>query len=125
MSTSPSTIDYILEQLSNMDEIVTARKMFGEYALYCGGKVVGLVCDDTLFAKITEPGKTFVDEYYNEGHAYPGAKASMMIDGDHIEDSQWLCELIKITAANVPFPRVKLHRASKNHKLTKKQLSRP
>ncbi|MFR6055794.1 MAG: TfoX/Sxy family protein [Eubacteriales bacterium] len=32
---------------------VTAKEMFGEYALYCGGKVFALVCDDALFVKIT------------------------------------------------------------------------
>ena len=50
MSTSQSTIDYILDQLQGVGE-VGARKMFGEYALYCDDRVVGLVCDDTLFVK--------------------------------------------------------------------------
>jgi DNA transformation protein len=59
MSTQASTIEYILDQLSSVPG-VRARKMFGEYALYCGDKVVALVCDDTLFVKITEEGKEFV-----------------------------------------------------------------
>jgi TfoX/Sxy family transcriptional regulator of competence genes len=106
MSTSQSTIDFLLDQLHDLDN-VTARKMFGEYALYCEGRVVGLVCDDTLFVKITIPGKNFVGEYYQEGSAYPGAKVSMQIDGDRLEDSEWLGELIRITAANVPLPKPK------------------
>lgn len=106
MATSPSTIDFILEQLVEAGK-VRARKMFGEYALYCNDKVVGLVCDDTLYIKITEPGKEFVGQYYQEGHAYPGAKVSMVIDGDRIEDSEWLSELIKITADHVPLPKPK------------------
>ncbi|MFA6017091.1 MAG: TfoX/Sxy family protein [Patescibacteria group bacterium] len=106
MSTSQLTIDYILDQLASAGE-VSARKMFGEYALYCNGKVVGLVCDDTLYIKITAPGKAFVGKYYKEGHAYPGAKVSMMIDEGHIEDHKWLSELIRITAKNVPFPKPK------------------
>lgn len=106
MATKASTVEYILEQLSSVPHVST-RKMFGEYALYCNGRVVGLVCDDTLFIKITEPGKRFVGEYYQEGFAYPGAKESMLIDGDRIEDQAWLSELIQITAENVPLPKKK------------------
>ena len=48
MATSESTIDFLLDQLGAVPG-VRARKMFGEYALYCGEKVVALVCDDQLF----------------------------------------------------------------------------
>lgn len=106
MATKQSTIDFILDQSRSAGN-VSARKMFGEYALYCDGKVVGLVCDDTLFIKITEPGKAFVGKYYHEGHAYPGARVSMAIDGDQIEDREWLSKLISITADNVPLPKPK------------------
>jgi TfoX/Sxy family transcriptional regulator of competence genes len=106
MSTSPSTIDFILDQLVDVGN-VSARKMFGEYALYCNERVVGLICDDTLYLKITDPGKKFVGKYYQEGSAYPGAKVSMMISGDLIEDSSWVSELVKITADNVPLPKPK------------------
>lgn len=107
MSSSQSTIDFILDQLRVLNN-VTARKMFGEYALYCGGKVVGLVCSDTLFIKITEPGKKFVGKYYQEGFAYKGAKVSMLVDMDRIEDDEWLCKLVSITAENVDFPKKKI-----------------
>ncbi len=106
MSTKQSTIDYILDQLVSIDT-VSVRKMFGEYALYCDGKVVALVCDDTLFVKITEEGKAFVGMYYTEGTAYTGVKVSMQIDGDRIEDREWLCELIEITAVNLLLPKEK------------------
>ena len=87
--------------------------MFGEYALYCGGKVVALVCDDTLFVKITDAGRDFVGEQYAEGEAYPGAKPSMLIDGDLIEDREWLAELIEMTAAHLPAPKPKKPRGKK------------
>lgn len=106
MSSSQSFVDLILDQLSK-DGHVAARKMFGEYALYCDSKVVGLICDDTLYIKITDPGKKFVGKYYQEGHSYPGAKVSMMIDGDKIEDEQWLSQLVRITADNLPLPKPK------------------
>lgn len=106
MSSSQSFVDLILEQLSQAGH-VSARKMFGEYALYCDNKVVGLICDDTLYIKITEPGKKFVGKCYQEGYAYPGAKVSMMIDGDKIEDEEWLSQLVRITAENMPLPKPK------------------
>jgi TfoX/Sxy family transcriptional regulator of competence genes len=112
MASKQATIDYILDQLSGVRE-VSARKMFGEYALYCGGKVVALVCDDTLFVKITDEGRSFVGEQYAEGEAYPGAKPSMLIDGYLIEDREWLAELIEITAAHVPALKPKKKPAKK------------
>jgi TfoX/Sxy family transcriptional regulator of competence genes len=52
MATKQSTIDYLLDQLGSLPK-VRARKMFGEYALYCNEKVVALICDDELYVKIT------------------------------------------------------------------------
>lgn len=106
MSTKQSTVDYILDQLADLPS-VEAKKMFGEYALYAASKVVGLICDDTLFIKITEPGKKIVGGDYKEGFAYPGAKASMKIPGDLLEDRERLVELIAVTAKNLPKPKVK------------------
>lgn len=106
MATQPSTIDYILDQLSEIPDI-RARKMFGEYALYNNGKVVALVCDDTLFIKITEEGKVFAGDRYEEGSAYPGSKPWMRVDMDTAEDRSWLCELIRITEEVLPEPKQK------------------
>jgi TfoX/Sxy family transcriptional regulator of competence genes len=78
MTTSQGTIDFLLDQLAGLPR-VRARKMFGEYALYCDEKVVALVCDNQLFVKITPPGRALVGEGYVEGEAYPGAKPSMLM----------------------------------------------
>jgi TfoX/Sxy family transcriptional regulator of competence genes len=112
MSTKQSTIDYILDQAAGAGEL-RARKMFGEYALYCNDRVVALVCDDQLFVKITEAGKEFVGEHYEEGLAYSTAKPSMLINGDLIEDRDWLGELIRITADALPLPKPKKKRIVK------------
>jgi DNA transformation protein and related proteins len=112
MATKQATVDFILDQLSAAGD-VSARKMFGGYVLYCGGKVVGLICDDTLFIKITEPGKKFVGGYYQEGHAYEGAKTSMVIDEAQLEDKEWLSELVRITADCLPLPKPKKPRKNK------------
>ncbi|MHB9004773.1 MAG: TfoX/Sxy family protein [Coriobacteriia bacterium] len=104
MSTSQSTIDFLLDQLASLSR-VRVRKMFGEYALYYEDKVVALVCDNQLFVKITTPGRELVGERYMEGEAYPGAKPSMVIGAEEIEDSERLCEMIRVTAAALPAPK--------------------
>ena len=106
MATSASTIDFLLDQLRGVPGI-RARKMFGEYALYCGEKVVALVCDDQLFVKITAPGQALVGARYAEGRAYPGAKPSILIGADELDDHDRLAELIRVTAAALPAPRAK------------------
>lgn len=105
MGTKQSTVDYILEQLSSVKS-VTAKKMFGEYAIYCGAKVVALVCDEQLFVKQTVAGKKFIGQV-KEAPPYKGAKPYYLISGDRWEDQDWLSELIKISAAELPAPKPK------------------
>jgi len=106
MSTSQSTVDYILDQTRDAGS-VSARKMFGEYGFYCNGKLVALICDDTLFIKITPEGKAYVGEHYLEGAPYPGAKPSMQIDTDLIENQDWISGLVSITEKVLPLPKPK------------------
>jgi DNA transformation protein and related proteins len=112
MGTRTSTIEYLLDQLDELPD-ARARKMFGEYALYHQEKVVALVCDDQLYVKITPAGKALLGEGYEEGHAYPGAKPSMVIGAEEIENRERLCELIRITADALPPPKVKKPRKRK------------
>ena len=111
MATSERTIEFLLDQLGAVQGM-RARKMFGEYALYCGEKVVALVCDDQLFVKLTAPGKALVGKRYAEGFAYPGAKASMLVGADDLEDHERLAELIRVTAAALPSPKPKKRKAT-------------
>ena len=112
MATSQSFVDYVIDQLQSVPTI-RAQKMFGEYALYCNSKVVALICDDQLFIKVTAPGTTFVAGHYQEAPPYPGAKPSMLIENDRIEDHEWLCSLIRITEDALPTPKVKKSKAKK------------
>lgn len=106
MATKQGTIEYLLDQLGSVKD-VRARKMFGEYAVYCQDKVVALVCDDELFVKITEPGKKFVGKKYVEGNPYPGAKPAMHIGGDLLEDRKFVSGLIRVTTEALPVPKPK------------------
>ena len=106
MSTRQSTIDFLLDQIKSGGAAATAKKMFGEYGLYCDGKIVALVCDDQLFVKPTAAGRTLIGEPL-EKEPYPGAKPSFLIPGDQWEDHQWLGHLIRATAGALPPPKKK------------------
>lgn len=105
MATSKSTIDYLLEQVAHAGR-VSARKMFGEYAIYCDGKVVALVCDDQLFLKPTTVGKKKLGKV-TEVPPFPGAKLWYLISGDQWDDADWLTDLIRISASELPLPKPK------------------
>ncbi|MFO8068620.1 MAG: TfoX/Sxy family protein [Alkalibacterium sp.] len=104
MSSSQDFVDYVVEQIGDAG-CITSRKMFGEYAIYCDKKVVALICDDQLFVKQTEAGKAFIDDV-KQAPAYPGAKMSFLIE-DNIDDREWISELIKLTANELPEPKPK------------------
>lgn len=111
MASKQSTVDYILEQIAEAG-MIASKKMFGEYAIYCDNKVVAFVCDDQLFVKPTAAGKTFIGEFI-EGYPYPGAKPYLLISGDQWEDNEWLTQLIKISAAQLPLPQKSRKRPAK------------
>jgi len=105
MATTKNTIEYLLEQIADAG-VVSARKMFGEYAVYCDGKVVALVCDDNLYVKPTTAGKKFIGNV-SQASPYPGAKPYYLISGEQWEDAEWLSDLISISAAELPLPKAK------------------
>jgi len=104
MASDQEFVDFIVDQLKNAGEI-TSRKMFGEYAIYCNGKVTALVCDNQLFVKPTEAGRSFIGEVV-EAPPYPGAKMSFLIE-DGFEDRDWISDLVRITAKELPEPKPK------------------
>jgi TfoX/Sxy family transcriptional regulator of competence genes len=105
MATKQSTVDYVADQMSGAGD-VQSRKMFGEYALYCDGKVVALVCDNRLYIKPTDAGKAFIGSV-TEASPYPGAKMYYLIEEEKWEDREWLCSLVVQTAAALPLPKKK------------------
>jgi len=90
---------------------VSARKMFGDYAVYSRGKVVALICDNQLFVKPTQAGRKFIGDVV-EAPAYPGARPSFLI-GEEMEDGDWLGQLIRLTEKELPLPKPKKKKKSK------------
>jgi len=110
MSSNQNFVDFVVDQLENVGE-VTFKKMFGEYALFSGGKIFALICDNKLFIKPTKSGREFIEEPV-EAPPYPGAKPSFLIE-DKIEDMDWLSELVRISLKELPFPKPKSKSKSK------------
>ncbi len=105
MATKPEFIDYLLDQL-NQAGVISARKMFGEYGLYCDEKIVALVCDDQLFIKPTGISEHYLDASHY-GKPYPGAKDYFQVPEEKLEDADWLSQFVRDTADQLPFPKPK------------------
>ena len=86
---------------------ISARKMFGEFAIYCGEKVVALVCDNQLFVKPTVAGRALLGQP-SLAPPYPGAKPHFLID--NVDDGESLSAIIAATARELPVPKVKTAR---------------
>lgn len=107
MASNLSFVKFIVDQLESIGS-VSYRMMFGEYAIYCRGKVVALVCDNQLFVKPTKAGRSFIGDVV-EAPPYPGAKPAFFIE-DQVEDKEWICHLIMITEKELPMPKPKKKR---------------
>ncbi len=104
MASDQSFVEYVVEQMDAAGT-VTHKKMFGEYGVYLNGKFFAAICDNKLFIKPTAAGRAFIGEVV-EAPAYPGAKPSFLIE-EKLEDREWLCELVKVTVAELPEPKKK------------------
>ena len=113
MSSNQSTADFILEQITAAGT-VSAKKMFGEYGVFCDGKMVAVIADDQLFVKPTTAGRAYLGDV-DEVPPYPGAKSYFLISGEQWDDHEWLSELIRLTSSELPLPKKKI-KAQPQHK---------
>lgn len=107
MATDKSFIEFIVDQMKQAG-LISHKKMFGEYAVYCDGKVVALVCDNQLFVKPTQGGRAYIGDPV-EAAPYPGAKPYFLIE-EAFEDREWIGGLIRMTAEELPIPVPKKRR---------------
>lgn len=89
MTSSRNYLDFVLDRLSDVDD-VTYRPMMGEYILYFKGKVIGGIYDDRFLVKPTKSAKRLIPEAAYET-PYAGAKDMLLVD--NIDDSDFLREL--------------------------------
>ena len=104
MASDLSFVEFVVDQL-DQDCAATYKKMFGEYGVYSGGTMFGVICDNRLYVKPTEGGRAYVGEVV-EAPPYPGAKPHLLIE-EQVENAGWLSELVRITAGELAAPKPK------------------
>ena len=103
MATSKEYMDFILEQLSELDEI-TASQMMGEYIIYYKGKIAAYLCDDRLLIKPVPAACAMLKGAPHEP-PYEGAKD--MILAENVDDKHFLTELFSAMYDELPAPKKK------------------
>ena len=101
MASSKWYLDYILEQLSELND-VAYRAMMGEYIIYYRGKVVGGIYDDRFLVKPAKSAVALMPDA-DEESPYEGAKRMLLVD--NVEDREFLRELIEAMYEELPAPK--------------------
>ena len=103
MASSTDFVQFIVDQCSGAG-LIEARKMFGDYGVYCDGKIFGLVCDNGFYVKPTETGRRLL-RTEDMRPPYEGAKPYFYIED--VDDHDYLSALVKATYAELPEPKPK------------------
>jgi len=98
MASSKEYLDFILEQLSELDDI-SYRAMMGEYILYYRGKIVGGIYDDRFLVKPTKSAAAMMPNADME-LPYVGAKEMLLVDG--VDNKEFLRELLEAMYDELP-----------------------
>lgn len=103
LASSKGYLDFILEQLSGLEDI-SSRAMMGEYILYYRGKVIGGIYDDRFLVK---PVKSAVAMMPDAGLELPYEGAKKMLLVDNVEDRAFLQALVEAMYDELPAPKPK------------------
>ncbi|MBO4682090.1 MAG: TfoX/Sxy family protein [Clostridiales bacterium] len=103
MASSKEYMDFVLEQLSLLDEI-TYRAMMGEYIIYYRGKIVGGIYDDRFLVKPTKSATALMPEATLE-LPYEGAKEMILVE--EVDNREFLKELFEAMYPELPAPKKK------------------
>ena len=103
MASSKEYLEFILEQLSELEGIAY-RAMMGEYIIYYRGKIIGGIYDDRFLVK---PVKTAIDYVPNVLYELPyeGAKEMLLIE--EVDDRDFLTGLLDAMFDELPEPKLK------------------
>lgn len=103
MASSKEYLNFVMGQLSELEEI-TYRKMMGEYIIYFHGKIVGGIYDDRLLVKPVKSAVNFMPNVVYE-FPYEGAKEMLLVD--EIDDKNFLTGLFNAMYDELPAPKKK------------------
>lgn len=103
MASSKEYLEYVLDQLSDLDEI-SYRAMMGEYIIYYRGKIIGGIYDDRFLVK---PVKAAIAMMPNANMEFPYEGAKEMLLVDELENREFLKELVEAMYEELPAPKKK------------------
>ena len=103
MASSKEYLHFILEQLSDLEDI-SYRSMMGEYILYYHGKIVGGIYDDRLLVKKTRSALELMPAAICE-FPYEGAKEILLVD--EVDRKEFLAKLFEAMYDELPSPKRK------------------
>lgn len=103
MASSKEYLQFILEQLSDLEEI-SYRAMMGEYIIYYRGKIVGGIYDDRLLVKPVRSAISYMPTAAYE-LPYDGAKEMLLVE--NVDDKEFLAGLFNAMYDELPAPKPK------------------
>ena len=103
MASSKEYLEFILGQLSELEEI-TYRAMMGEYIIYYRGKIVGGIYDDRLLVK---PIKSAIDYMATVTYELPYDGAKEMLLVEEVDSREFLTGLFNAMYKELPAPKPK------------------
>ena len=101
MPSSKSYLDFILEQLSDLEDI-SSRAMMGEFIIYYRGKIVGGIYDDRLLVKAIPSAIAYMQDAPYE-LSYEGAKKKMLLV-EEIDKKAFMTGLFNAMYDELPEP---------------------
>ena len=103
MASSKEYLDFILEQVSELDN-VSYKAMMGEFIIYYKGKIIGGIYDDRLLVKPVQSAINYMPNAVYE-LPYDGAKEMLLVDG--VDNKEFLIGLFDAMYDDLPAPKPK------------------
>ena len=103
MASSKEYLDFILEQLSELEEI-SYRAMMGEYIIYYRGKIIGGIYDDRFLVKSVKSAIAYMSNTMYE-LPYDGEKKMLLLDV--VDNKDFLSGLFNSMYDELPAPKPK------------------
>ena len=103
MASSKEYLDFILEQVSELDNI-SYRAMMGEFIIYYKGKIIGGIYDDRLLVKPMQSAINYMPNAVYE-LPYDGAKEMLLVD--EVDNKEFLIGLFDAMYDDLPAPKPK------------------
>ena len=101
MASSKEYLDFVLEQLSDLDDI-SYKAMMGEYIIYYKGKIVGGIYDERFLVKNVKAAREMMPDASLE-FPYEGAKEMLLVD--EVDNREYLKELLDAMYYELPVPK--------------------